>query len=60
MTEKASRRRIHPGKTVHPQFESIVERIIQTVDKEKLASLRKDFHTRLRITLTQPDSAELD
>lgn len=44
---------------VHPEFESIVQRIIQTVDKDKLAELRKDFHTRLRITLTQPDKAEL-
>lgn len=44
---------------IHPEFESLVQRIIQTVDKEKLAELRKDFHTRLRITLTQPDNAEL-
>lgn len=44
---------------IHPNFESLVQRIIQTVDKEKLAELRKDFHTRLRITLTQPDNAEL-
>jgi hypothetical protein len=44
---------------IHPNFESLVQRIIQTVDKEKLAALRKDFHTRLRITLTQPDNAEL-
>lgn len=44
---------------VLPEFESLVQRIIQTVDKTKLAELRKDFHTRLRITLTQPDSADL-
>ncbi len=44
---------------VHPGFESIVDRIIQSVDKEELAELRKDFHTRLRITLAQPDKAEL-
>ncbi len=44
---------------IHPEFESLVQRIIQTVDKDKLAELRKDFHTRLRITLTQPDNTEL-
>ncbi len=44
---------------VHPEFEALVQRIIQAVDKEKLSDLRKDFHTRLRITLTQPDNAEL-
>lgn len=44
---------------VHPDFEALVQRIIQAVDKDKLADLRRDFHTRLRITLTQPDNAEL-
>lgn len=44
---------------VHPDFDSLVQRIIQTVDKETLSELRKDFHTRLRITLTQPDNANL-
>ena len=44
---------------IHPDFEVIVQRIIQTVEKEKLEDLRRDFHTRLRITLTQPDNAEL-
>lgn len=44
---------------MHPNFESLVQRIIQNVDKQKLAELRRDFHTRLRITLTQPDDAEL-
>lgn len=44
---------------VHPDFEALVQRIIQAVDKDKLAELRRDFHTRLRITLTQPDNAEL-
>ncbi len=48
----------HPG-MVHPDFDSLVQRLIQTVDKDKLAELRKDFHTRLRITLTHPDNAEL-
>lgn len=44
---------------IHPDFESLVQRIIQTVDKERLTELRRDFHTRLRITLTQPDNADL-
>jgi hypothetical protein len=44
---------------IHPDFEALVQKIIQTVDKERLAELRKDFHTRLRITLTQPDNADL-
>lgn len=44
---------------MHPEFESLVARIIQTVEKDKLAELRRDFHTRLRITLTQPDNTEL-
>jgi len=44
---------------VHPRFESIVDRIIKVTDKQTLADLRRDFHTRLRITLTHPDRAEL-
>ncbi|MBI4403723.1 MAG: hypothetical protein HY537_06165 [Deltaproteobacteria bacterium] len=44
---------------IHPDFESLVQRMIQAVDKERLAELRKDFHTRLRITLTQPDDSEV-
>lgn len=44
---------------INPEFESLVHRIIQTVEKDKLSELRRDFHTRLRITLTQPDNAEL-
>lgn len=47
------------GGLIHPEFESLVDGIIQTVDKEKLTELRRDFHTRLRITLTQPEKAEL-
>jgi hypothetical protein len=45
--------------TVHPQFESIVDRIIKVTDKQTLSELRRDFHSRLRITLTQPERAEL-
>ncbi len=44
---------------IHPEFEVLVRRIIETVEKERLAELRRDFHTRLRLTLTQPDNAEL-
>lgn len=43
----------------HPQFESIVERIIKVTDKVTLAELRRDFHSRLRITLTHPERTEL-
>ncbi len=49
----------HISGNVHPQFESIVDRIIKVTDKQTLADLRRDFHTRLRITLTHPDRAEL-
>lgn len=44
---------------IHPEFEVLVRRIIETVEKERLAELRRDFHTRLRLTLTQPDNADL-
>lgn len=46
-------------KLMHPDFESIVSSILQSVKKEDLADLRKDFHARLRITLTQPDREDL-
>ena len=36
---------------VHPEFESIVQRIIQKMDKDELAEMRKDFHTRLRLMI---------
>ena len=49
----------HVSEAAHPQFESIVERIIKVTDKETLADLRRDFHTRLRITLTHPERVEL-
>lgn len=44
---------------MHSGFEALVHKIIETVEKEKLTEMRRDFHTRLRITLTQPDNAEL-
>jgi len=43
----------------NPMFESLVQRIIQTVGKDKLASLRQNFQQLLRITLAHPDKAEL-
>jgi hypothetical protein len=48
-----------PSLLLNPDFDSLVQRIIQTVDKPRLAELRRDFHTRLRITLTQPDNSNL-
>ncbi len=54
MSEKVTSPRL-----VHPSFETLVQRIIDSIGKDKLATLRKDFHTRLRITLTQPESSEL-
>ncbi len=59
MSEHGDLSAAHSGGLIHPDFETIVARIIQSVDKEKLKELRKDFHARLRITLTQPDSADL-
>jgi hypothetical protein len=44
---------------IHPDFGALVQRIIQTVEKDRLSELRRDFHTRLRLTLTQPDNTEL-
>lgn len=43
----------------HAEFEKLIARIIESVDKTKLAELRRDFHTRLRISLTQPDNPGL-
>ncbi len=44
---------------LHPSLELLVQKIIQGVDKEKLAELKRAFHNRIRITQTQPDSTEL-
>lgn len=38
-----------------PQFDALVHRIIATLEREKLTNLRKDFHTRLRISQAIPD-----
>ncbi len=47
------------GGMLHPSLELLVQKIILGIDKEKLAELKRAFHTRLRITQTQPDSTEL-
>ena len=44
---------------LNPEFDSLVHRIIALLDKEKLAELKKDFHTRLRLTQAHPEKAEL-
>ncbi|MBI1861371.1 MAG: hypothetical protein HYR96_10685 [Deltaproteobacteria bacterium] len=44
---------------LNPDFDSLVHRIIEHLDKEKLSELKKDFHTRLRITQAHPEKAEL-
>lgn len=57
-TETTSTKRNLPG-TLYPDFVAIVDQLIETVDKKELESMRKDFHTRLRMTLSQPERAEL-
>ncbi len=47
------------GGMLHPSLELLVQKIIQGIDKEKLAELKRAFHSRIRITQTQPDSTEL-
>jgi hypothetical protein len=47
------------GGMLHPSLELLVNKIIQGIDKEKLAELKRAFHNRLRLTQTQPDSTEL-
>ncbi len=59
MTEATELPSAQMSGTVHPEFESIVQRIIKGIDQDTLADLRRDFHMRLRITLTHPDRAEL-
>lgn len=44
---------------LYPDFVAIVDELIELVDQTQLESLRKDFHTRLRMTLSQPERAEL-
>src|SRR3989338_4942305 len=42
-----------------PEFDRIVHRVIESIGTEKLFELKKDFHTRLRITQAHPDRPEL-
>ncbi len=44
---------------LNPDFDTVVHRIIQLLTREKLTELKKDFHTRLRITQAHPERAEL-
>lgn len=48
-----------PVGLIHPDFEFLVQKIIQSVAKDNLEDMRRDFHTRLRIMLSQPDDTEL-
>lgn len=45
--------------SLYPDFVAIVDELIELVDQKDLETLRKDFHTRLRMTLSQPERAEL-
>lgn len=56
MTDASQPRLIGLG---HPEFEKLVQRVIDIVEKDRLEEMRRDFHTRLRITLTHPDNTEL-
>lgn len=42
-----------------PYYENLVNKIIQSVNNDALAEMRRDFHTRMRITLNQPNESEL-
>jgi hypothetical protein len=42
-----------------PYYENLVNKIIQSVNNDTLAEMRRDFHTRMRITLNQPNESEL-
>jgi len=59
MSDKATTTAIQPFRTIHPTFDSLVRRLVEVVGKDELSELRKDFHNRLRMTLTQPESSEL-
>lgn len=45
--------------SLYPDFVAIVDELIELVDQKELEHLRKDFHTRLRMTLSQPERTEL-
>jgi len=56
--EMTTSKRNLPG-NLYPDFVTIVDELIELVDQAQLENLRKDFHTRLRMTLSQPERAEL-
>jgi hypothetical protein len=57
-SEIVTSKRNLPG-NLYPDFVTIVDELIELVDQAQLENLRKDFHTRLRMTLSQPERAEL-
>jgi hypothetical protein len=40
-------------------FDGLIQRIIRECDKAKLEELRREFHTRLRLTQTHPDDPQI-
>lgn len=40
-------------------FDALIQRIIAEFDKPRLEELRRDFHTRLRLTQTHPDDPQV-
>lgn len=47
------------GPRNHPEFENLVQALIQELEKDRLNLLRQDFHHRLRMTLTNPENPDL-
>lgn len=44
---------------VHPEFLTLVDNLTRSVEAGQLAQLRRDFHTRLRISLSHPENNDL-
>jgi len=44
---------------LYPDFVAIVDELIELVDQKDKENLRKDFHARLRMTLSQPERTEI-
>jgi len=49
----------HPGMGGNPELDHWVQKMMDELKKDQLSELRKDFHTRLRLTLTHPQQTEL-
>jgi len=45
--------------SLYPDFSALVDELVSLVNEGKLEDLRKDFHARLRMTLSQPESSDL-